>query len=48
MDNNFQNRNDSNENKGGAKNFWKHVGFIVLALSLAVLTVFVLNLNVNA
>ena len=33
------------EGKGKAKAFWKHVGFVVLALGLSVLTVLVLNLN---
>ena len=40
-------RNDNNENKSRAKTFWKHVGFIGVALLLAIVTVFVLNLNVN-
>jgi hypothetical protein len=34
------------EGKSKAKGFWKHVGFIVLALTLAVVTVVVLNLNI--
>jgi hypothetical protein len=45
---NFQNRNDNNEGKSKAGIFWKHVGLIALALGLAVLTVFVLNLNIRA
>ena len=45
MNNNLS-RNDTNENKSKAKIFWKHVGFIGIALLLAVITVFVLNLNV--
>ena len=45
MDNrNVQTTND--ENKGRAKQFWKHVSFIGIALALAVITVFVLYLNV--
>lgn len=43
---NFQNRNDNNE-KSKAGVFWKHVGIIAIALGLALLTVFVLNLNVR-
>lgn len=35
--------NDAEKNK--TKIFWKHVGIIALALVLAVVTVFVLNLN---
>lgn len=45
MDNKFQNKTDAVENKSKAKAFWKHVGFIGLALVLAIVTVFVLNLN---
>lgn len=45
VDKNFQNRSDKNEEQSKAKIFWKHAGFIALALGLAVLTVFVLNLN---
>jgi hypothetical protein len=44
VDKNFQQRPDSGE-KNKAKIFWKHVGYIVLAIVLAALTVFVLNLN---
>ncbi len=45
MDNRTINRNQTNEAKGKAKAFWKNVGFIVMALFVAVITVFVLNLN---
>lgn len=38
-------QNSNNENKSKAKSFWKVVGIMALALGLAVLTVFVLNLN---
>lgn len=44
VDKNFQQRPDGGE-KSKAKTFWKHVGYIALAIVLAVLTVFVLNLN---
>ena len=44
-DRNFQPANDNGESKSKAKVFWKHVGLIALALGLAVLTVFVINLN---
>ena len=40
---NNQPNNDGDKNK--AKTFWKHVGFIAIALVLAVVTVIVLNLN---
>ncbi len=33
------------EGKSKAKTFWKHVGFVAIALVLAVLTVLVINLN---
>ena len=35
------------ENKSKARSFWKNVGFIGIALALAVVTVFVLHLNVG-
>ena len=35
--------NDGENSK--AKKFWRHVGIVALALVLAVVTVFVLNLN---
>ena len=34
------------ENKSKARTFWKHVGFIGIGLALAIITVFVLHLNV--
>lgn len=40
---NNQPNNDGEKNK--TKTFWKYVGIIALALTLAVVTVFVLNLN---
>ncbi len=40
-----QNRNENVETKSGAKTFWKNVGFIALALLVAVITVFVLNID---
>lgn len=40
----FQHQN-AEENKSSAKSFWKHVGFIALALFMAAVTVVVLNLN---
>lgn len=40
---NNQPNNDSEKNK--AKIFWKHVGLVAIALTLAIVTVFVLNLN---
>lgn len=40
---NTQINNESSTNK--TKTIWKHVGLIALALVLAVVTVFVLNLN---
>ena len=44
----MENRNiqPNNDEKSKAKIFWKHVGFIGIALALAVVTVFVLYLNV--
>lgn len=48
MDRNFQNVNENNEVKGKAGGFWKSVGFAVIAIALAVVTVFVLNLNIRA
>ena len=45
MQNRITNKNDTNEAKGGAKAFWKKVGFFMLALLVAVITVLVLNLN---
>ncbi len=45
---NFQSTNGNNENKSKASTFWKNVGLIALAIGLAVITVFVLNLNFNA
>lgn len=44
-DRNFQPANDNGESKSKAKVFWKNVGLIALALGLALLTVFVINLN---
>ena len=44
----MENRNGSfngNEEKSKAKIVWKHIGLIVLALAMAVVTVVVLNLN---
>ncbi len=44
--NEIRNNQPNNEGeKNRAKIFWKHVGIIALALMLAVVTVFVLNLN---
>ena len=40
-----QNRNDSVDNKNKAKSFWKNVGLIALALMVAIITVFVLNID---
>lgn len=48
MDRNFQNTNENNEVKGKSGGFWKCVGFATIAVVLAVITVFVLNLNINA
>lgn len=42
---NKQNRNDSVDTKSSAKVFWKNVGFIALALMVAIITVFVLNID---
>ena len=41
---NKKNQN-TNEPKNKSKKFWKNVGFIGIALVLAIITVFVLNLN---
>ena len=41
---NKQNRNEVAE-KSKAKEFWKNVGFIALALVVAIVTVFVLNID---
>ena len=38
-------KNNKTENKSKAKIFWKNVGFIGIAIALAIVTVFVLNLN---
>ncbi|MBO5068025.1 MAG: hypothetical protein J6C62_06450 [Clostridia bacterium] len=46
MQKNINNRSENNEQKSKAGSFWKHVGYVVLALGLACLTVFVLNLNI--
>jgi hypothetical protein len=44
--NEIRNNQPNNDNeKSKAKVFWKHFGFVALALLLAVVTVFVLNLN---
>ena len=45
MQNRNINKNGANDTKGKSKGFWKNVGFIALALLVAVITVFVLNLN---
>ena len=45
MDNNFQPNNENHEVKSKAKRFWAHVGLFFIALALAAVTVFVLNLN---
>lgn len=42
---NKQNRNETVDNKSKSKTFWKNVGFIALALMVAVITVFVLNID---
>ena len=39
---NVQNGNEENK----VKSFWKHASFIGIALALAIVTVFVLHLNV--
>lgn len=41
---NFQ-QNDVADSKEKEKSFWKTVGTIALALGLAILTVFIINLN---
>ncbi len=43
-DKNFQSP-ETQEGKSKAKIFWKHVGYVVIALALAVVTVVVLNFN---
>ncbi|MBQ8427040.1 MAG: hypothetical protein IJX16_04705 [Clostridia bacterium] len=44
--NEIRNNQPNNEGeKSKAKIFWMHVGFVAMALVLAVVTVFVLNLN---
>ena len=40
-----QNQRDNEENKSKAKAFWGGFGLFILALSLAVLTVVMLNLK---
>ena len=37
--------NNNVENKSKAKAFWKNVGFVALALAVAIITVFVLNIK---
>lgn len=44
-DKNFQSLPENQDGKNKAKNFWKHVGFVAIALVLATLTVLVLNFN---
>ena len=38
-------KNETHDSKSKAKAFWKNIGFIAMALFVAVITVFVLNLN---
>ncbi len=38
-------KNNENNGKSRAKIFWKHFGFVMLSLGLAVLTVLVISLN---
>ncbi len=38
-------QNNAENEKSKAKTVWKHIGFIALALLLAVVTVVVINLN---
>lgn len=45
MQNRITGKNETNETKNKTKVFWKNVGFVALALFVAVITVFVLNLN---
>ena len=44
-DKNFQSSPESQDGKSRTKNFWKNVGFIAIALVLAIITVVVLNFN---
>lgn len=44
---NFNGRNESNDGKSKARVFWKNVGYVAIALVLAAVTVFVLNIKVN-
>lgn len=44
MNNNLKNTPDTNDRKNKAKNFWKNVGLIGIALVLAVVTFFVISL----
>lgn len=44
-DKNISNNQEYREGKSKAKTFWKHVGYVVIALCLALLTVVVINLN---
>jgi hypothetical protein len=44
-DKNITGNPEYRDGKNKAKNFWKHVGYIVIALFLATLTVLVINLN---
>ncbi len=44
-DREFRQPNEINDGKSKAKIFFKQVGIIALAIVLAVLTVFVINLN---
>ena len=45
MQNRNINKNGASETKGKVKGFWKKFGIFLLALFVAVITVFVLNLN---
>lgn len=44
-DKNYHSSPESQDGKNRAKNFWKNVGFIAIALVLATITVVVLNFN---
>ncbi len=44
-DKNLSNNPEYREGKSKAKTFWKHVGYLAIALCLALLTVLVINLN---
>ena len=44
-DKNFQTSHEARDGKSKTKIFWKHIGYVAIAVILAVVTVIVLNFN---